>query len=225
MWITLTAAFLLGGVLLAPLVWFSTRRERVSFMNVSGRGGGINRFIFFACLGSAFMIYEIILLEQCTLFLSYPFLSLALVLSAILIFSALGSITTERYFHRGDTRRLGGASCFLLAVSGGGYAAGLSLAFHPFLTSPLWVRILIVLFLLARPCFLMGVPFPLGMSWVREHYVKEVPVCWGSNGWASVVFAVMTPLIAIHLGLPGALCTGAGFYLLAGFLYMQMVKK
>lgn len=46
----------------------------------------------------------------------------------------------------------------------------------------------------------------------------------GSERLGSVVFGALTPLLAVHKGFPGALSTGAGLYLAAGFLAVKMAE-
>jgi hypothetical protein len=170
------------------------------------------------------MCYEILFIEEYVFFLSYPLLSVSVILSAILVFSSLGSLTAARWMGTGIGKGLLLKSCFALTALGIVYALGLMDLLRLFLDSPLSTRCIVAFLLLAPPCFLMGIPFPTGLSWTRERSAHDVPLGWGVNGWSSVVFAAVTPLLAVHLGLPGALLIGAGLYFLAGCAGMMMAR-
>ncbi len=218
LWLTFLSSCVLGGLFLLPPILLAVKRRALSRRSGPGAKGRVFRFAFFGCLGSAFMCYEVLLIEETVFFLSYPLLSAAVIVSAILIFSSLGSFFTDRRYRKGVT---GGAllrSCFVLAALGGLFAIGGMGLFRLFLDRALPLRGIIAFLLLAPLCFLMGMPFPMGLRGVRKRCAEDVPLCWGVNGWASTVFASLTPLLAVHMGFPGALWTGAGLYLVAGFL-------
>jgi len=224
LWITLVSSVVLGGlILLLPAVLIkavpSRRQEQ---RDTSGR---VSRLLLFACLGSGFMLYEIIFLETFTLFLSYPMLSVALVLSAILLYSSLGGLATERWFANVSIRRLFVTGCLLTALAGGIYALGLSGVFAPLLRKGLAVRVFFAFVALAPPCILMGIPFPTGLRAVRMRCPEDIPFCWGINGWAAVVSTTLAPLLSISFGLKGTLAMGSAVYLLAGILAFRALRE
>ena len=146
---------------------------------------------------------------------------MAITLSAILIFSALGSLAVARFTGRRENHLKKICLCIgILAVLCG---LGLMPCFRFFITSPLWLRASISFLVLAPICFLMGMPFPLAIEGLRDVSPEKVPLCWGLNGWASVVFAALAPLIAMHLGLSHAFYLASGLYLLAACLAAAMV--
>lgn len=223
LWLTFLSSLVLGGLFLLPPMLLAARgRASRRAHSPEGKKGRFPRFLFFGCLGSAFMCYEVLLIEETVFFLSYPLLSAAVIVSAILIFSSLGSLFTDRWLRKGTAEGALRKSCFGLAAVGGLYAIGLMGFFRLLLAKDLLLRGIIAFLLLAPLCFLMGVPFPAGLTWVRKRRAEDVPLCWGVNGWASVVFATLTPLLAVHMGFAGALWAGAGLYLLAGCLAVKM---
>jgi hypothetical protein len=223
LWLTFASACVLGGLFLLPAMTVA-QRGKPSDSQDRCRRGRTSTFLFFGCLGSAFMCYEMLFIEAYVFFLSYPLLSVSVIVSAILVFSSLGSLTAGRWLRAGIRERLLLMSCFVLAALGAASALGLMPLLRRFLDSGLSTRCIIAFLSLAPPCFLMGIPFPTGLSWTREGSAHRVPLCWGINGWSSVVFAALTPLLAVHLGLPGTLWIGAGLYLAAGCLGMSMVR-
>jgi hypothetical protein len=71
------------------------------------RGSGLKArnflaiFIYFGSIGLAFMFLELSLLPKFTLLLSHPIYSAATVLSSILCFAGLGSMSVSRFQNRG----------------------------------------------------------------------------------------------------------------------------
>jgi hypothetical protein len=224
LWLTLLSAFVLGAAFLLPPVILPRSREP-SHLSGPHRGGRTRRFLFFGCLGGAFMTYEMVFIEQYVFLLSYPLLSVAVIIAAILVFSSIGSLFAGRCMRRGGGEGPLLKSCFALTACGAVYSIGLMDLFRLVLDYDLWFRGVVAFLTLAPPCLLMGMPFPTGLSWLRVRDSGDVPLCWGINGWASVVFAALTPLLAVHMGLPGALSIGAGLYLTAGCLGTSMVRR
>ena len=171
------------------------------------------------------MCYEMVLIEEYTFLLSYPLLSVAVIVAAILVFSSVGSLVAARWMKRGIREGLLLKSCFALTAFGAAYSVGLTALFRLFLDYDLRFRGTVAFLTLAPPCFLMGMPFPTALSWLRGRYGGDVPLCWGINGWASVVFAALTPILAVHMGPPDALWIGAGLYFAAGCLGVHMVRR
>ena len=72
--------------------------------------------------------------------------------------------------------------------------------------------------LIAPLAFLMGMPFPLGMSIVSDKLPSWIPWAWGVNGCASVVSAILATLLAIHLGFVFVVLMAVVLYLLAALV-------
>jgi hypothetical protein len=77
---------------------------------------------------------------------------------------------------------------------------------------PLSAKIAVAVGLLAPLGFVMGLPFPLGLSRVSDCAPGLVPWAWGINGCASVVAAVMASLLAMHVGFTIVLALALGLY-------------
>jgi len=45
----------------------------------------------------------------------------------------------------------------------------------------------------------MGMPFPLGLVWLENHFKEGIPWAWGINGCASVIGAVFASLLLMNL--------------------------
>jgi hypothetical protein len=59
----------------------------------------------------------------------------------------------------------------------------------------------------------MGTPFPQGLAVARQAAPGLLPWIWAVNGCASVVSAVLAPMVAIDLGFSVVMVVGAAAYL------------
>jgi len=63
--------------------------------------------------------------------------------------------------------------------------------------------------------FVMGAPFPLALSRLRERAAGQIPWAWGINGVASVIGSISAIILGMLFGYSAVLTIGVGFYLLA----------
>ncbi|MNZ98416.1 hypothetical protein D3C78_1176980 [compost metagenome] len=205
------------ALILLPL-WVARYRQRHS------PGTGAGRFelrvvAYFAAIGLAFMFVEIAFIQKFTLFLSHPLYSVAVTLSAFLIFAGLGSRYSAR-LQVGTARRhplrwpvL--AICALALL----YLAVLPPLFQLLAPVPTPGRFAVCAALVAPLAFAMGMPFPLGLGRVSARAEALVPIAWGVNACVSVVAAVLATLLAIHLGFTVVLLLALLLYVLAGLTF------
>ena len=211
----LAALVLVLLFILFPLFWF--RKELV------GRGQGGVELGYFLCLGLGFILIEMTLVQKFILFLGRPVYALSIVLFSTLLFSGLGSFFSAR-FSAERLRQKIFAVCLLIA--------GLTLAYVPLLsvflyglvglTTPL--KAMMAVAFLAPLGFVMGMPMPLGISWLRQTSAALIPWAWGINGAASVLGSILTMVIAVNLGFNQALILAVGLYITATlFLFHDRV--
>ena len=161
---TLLQALVAGFLLIvAPLV---VLRRRVGPTRVLARV-----FLYFACIGLAFLFVEVAFLQKLLRFVHHPTIALAVVLATFLIAAGAGSLATVRPSSREPRQRLA------LAVGGiVGFGALLAIAFDPLLGAleqwPLMPRIGVAVLVIAPLAYLMGMPFPLAL---REMDAPLVP--------------------------------------------------
>lgn len=219
-YIALLATIVQGGVvsfifILLPLIVL--RRDP------AGRGARGPVFLYFACLGLGFMFLEIAFIQKFMLFLNYPIYAVAVVLTAFLVFSGVGSFLADRWrSHR--SRLVAGAVAGIAAVAmlynlllpalfswGAGWSDGLRIAVSVVLLAPL--------------ALCMGVPFPSGLQWVSDRHSAMVPWAWGINGFASVMGASLATFTAIHLGFRLLVLLSLAIYLLAGCTLWRLDRR
>lgn len=217
----LIATLLQAGVaavllILLPL-WLARRRSRSA---VPGRFEA-RVVCYFAAIGCAFMFVEIAFIQKFTLFLSHPLYSVAVTLSAFLIFAGLGS----RYSGR---RQAGTGGRFRHPLAWPVLAICMFALVYLIVLPPLFqllapvstgVRFAVCAALVAPLAFAMGMPFPLGLGRVSARAEALVPIAWGVNACVSVVAAVLATLLAIHLGFTVVLLLALLVYLAAAVAF------
>jgi spermidine synthase len=194
-----------GGLILLPLA--IGRRVQTSKF----KAGSTARYLFyFLLLGVGFLFVEIPLLQRFVVYLGQPAYAFAAVVGALLVASGLGS----RYLAIRIRPPLGLTALAALVFV---YPLLLPLLFQVTFGLPLVGRIAVTALALAPLGLLMGTPFPQGLAVARQHAPGLLPWIWAVNGCASVVSAVLAPMLAISLGFRVVMLVGAGAYLGAWF--------
>jgi hypothetical protein len=164
--------------------------------------------VYFAAIGTGFMILEITLIQRFVLFLGYPTYSLSVVLFALLLFSGLGSFaSSRRRGHRSIIVPVLVGTVILIAIG----AFSLQPVLGRLIDLHLPLRIGLTVVLLAPIGLLLGVAMPAGLRHMEATHSDAVPYAWAINGMASVVASVFGVAIALFFGfavasLVAALC-------------------
>jgi len=80
---------------------------------------------------------------------------------------------------------------------------------------PLPVKALVTIALIAPAGFLMGIPFPTGLTRLERQFPLAVRWAWALNAAASVLGSAAAICLAIYLGLRATILAGAVSYLCA----------
>ena len=171
--------------------------------------------LYFAALGLGFMFFEITLIQRLTLFLGYPTYSLTVTLASILVFTGVGALVSERFR---QTARVVPVLIGTLALLTVFYLVGLPPLTDAALGWPLAPRVLLAFVVLAPLGLCLGMFMPLGLGAVAR--LTEFPreyVAWGwaINGFASVIGAVLTTILAMTFGFRAVLLLALVVYLVA----------
>jgi spermidine synthase len=195
------AAFILG-----PLLFVRKRLGAVP------RRGRLAWLLYFAMLGTGFIVVEIVLLQKSVLFLGHPAYALTVVLFAILLFSGIGSRLSGRVAAAGLPAAL---PRMILLVVGLVVASVLALSplFYALVHLDAAWRVLVTVVALAPLGLALGMPMPSGIRLLAERAPELVPWAWGVNGAASVLGSVGAIALAMVWGFDQALLVGAGLYL------------
>jgi spermidine synthase len=167
---------------------------------------------YFALLGIAFMLIEMVLMQKFVLFLGHPVFALSVVLFSILIFSGIGSLLTSRFV---SSRKALICAIIGITLTGLLYYFALSGIFNATLQMPILQRILISVITIMPIGLFMGMPLPLGIKIIEKDNHDIIPWAWGVNGATSVLGSVFATFIAINVGFNMTLLAGVLFYILA----------
>ncbi len=182
-----------------------------------GQTGSFRLLLYFFGVGVAFMMIEILLMQEFSLFLGHPVYAISLVLFSLLIFSGAGSLASSILI--GDSaRRLGAALSILAVVVIASFALYPPL-FAAFLGRPFPIRALVALSAILPVGFLMGIPFPSGIRQASLRDPRIIPWAWAVNGFASVASSSLCVLLAMELGFSSAaVLAGVCYLMCAGVL-------
>ena len=217
LWATLVVATIFGVFLMTiPVVagW------RTVFSRQPGKTG---IFVYFFCLGAGYIGIEVGLIGKFLVALSNPTISATVLITSMLFFSGLGSLVSARFV--ADCRRvmprifLGIAALVALGA----------LLLDPVLGAigqwPYPLRIATCILLIAPAAFLMGFPFPTGMTMLSRLGKERFFLwAWGINGTFSVVGAVAVPIVNVLFGQQALLLAAAALYLIALPAFFSLLK-
>ncbi len=167
-------------------------------------------WLYFFCIGMAYMSIEVILLQKYALFIGSSYHTIALVLLVLLIAGGFGSGQSRQYSHY---TVFGAIMVWLLA--------DIFLFKHLFYWLREWhqpARTLLSAMLLTPLGYFMGMPFPKA-----SHFVAD-QIDWGFavNGSASVIGSVLIMLMASSYGYAVSLGFSLLLYGLALLLYCRI---
>ena len=185
-----------------------------------GRGGAA---LYFAAIGSGYIIMEITLLSRLIHLIGDPILAGAVTIAGFLFFSGLGSLFAQRIdpsrvsFIRRLIVVLVAAGAIVLVVSGpvvflaGAFALPIRLAVAGLLIAPI--------------AFLMGFPMASGLRQLESAAPPLVPWAWGVNGFASVLAPPLATAIGMSAGFRTAGVIALVLYSLAAIAFGALPRR
>ncbi|MDJ0864470.1 MAG: hypothetical protein QNK03_00080 [Myxococcota bacterium] len=200
------ASCLLSGLLiLLPLVVF---RRRGTDSTHAGRF-----LLYFVGLGLGFICIEIALMQKLTLFLGHPVYSITVTLFAMLFFTGVGSLASQRWF-RAPGARAWLVPVLLALLVGFFLLVSPALVAH-FIGSPLALRIALVLALIAPIGLVLGVPFAYGIRLLDRFNPSIIPWAWAVNGAFTVIGSILTVILSMNFGFRFVLLFAVAVYFVA----------
>ncbi len=174
---------------------------------------GVRRFLwYFVFIGVGYILIQVALIQKFVLFLGHPTYALTVIVFSMLISSGLGSFFSRSFIAGASDPRLQWILFAVVAV-----ITLLAFAVAPITEAgvglPLPVKMLIAVCLIAPAGFLMGIPFPTGLTRLEERYPQAVRWAWSLNAAASVMGSGTAILLAIYIGLRATLLVGGALYL------------
>ncbi len=217
LWATLVIATIFGVFLMTiPVVagW------RTIFSRQPGKTG---IFVYFFCLGAGYITIEVGLIGKFLVALSNPTISATVLITSMLFFSGLGSLASARYV--ADCRRIMPRIFLGIAALVALGALTFDAALGAIGQWPYPLRIATCILLIAPAAFLMGFPFPTGMTMLSRLGKERFFLwAWGINGTFSVVGAVAVPIVNVLFGQQALLLAAAALYLLALPAFFSLLK-
>ncbi len=175
--------------------------------------------MMFIGIGIGFMILEISLFQKFILYLGSPTIALSVLLGSLMVGMGVGSFFGGRIFPQDVMKRLRSISGLIVI------AGVLLFVIHPvildgFLAYGLAIRAIVSFVLLSPFGFLLGIPFPTGIQWLKQNdLVKYIPWMYGVNGIMSVVGSVLSVILSMVWGFTLSFFAGLSMYLLI-FVFM-----
>jgi hypothetical protein len=168
--------------------------------------------LYFALIGTGFMMVEIALLQRMTVFLGHPIYSLSVVLFSLILTTGMGSFLSEKWALHNRARMV------IWASLTGGYLlilpSLLSELFFAFNHATLAARIAICVASITPAGLLLGFGFPTGMRLMAAIDSRPTPWFWGINGAAGVLASISAVAVSLAFGIASTLILGALCYLL-----------
>jgi uncharacterized membrane protein len=192
-------------ILLLPPVVLGTRLPR--------QKGLLMFLLYFLFIGAGYILIEVALIQRFVLFLGHPTYALTVVIFSMLVSSGLGSYFSRQILKGREARwaMALGVIATLVALLG-----TLAWSLVPKAVGlPLWLKIALTVLMISPAGFVMGMPFPTGLTRLEEWHKPSVRWAWSLNAASSVLGSVGALLCAIYLGLLQTLLLGGMLYLAA----------
>ncbi len=193
------AAFIL---ILLPLFF-----QRQQFSKLKNK---LPTFIHFGFIGLGFMFLEIVFIQQFTNFMGDPMYSVAVAMTAIMVFSGFGS-SIQKKLRWPPITRINIAAIFIIIISFA-FLLTLNPLLSLFVDFPLWCRFIITLLLLFPLTFMLGWMFVSGIGVLENRSPDLVPWAWGINGFASVLASPLAVMLSMSFGFNTVVLLAAGCY-------------
>lgn len=171
-------------------------------------------FLYFSCLGLAYIFIEISQIQRYILFLGQPVYSISIVLFTFLTSSGLGSAFSG-YLPIPQKRKIiiSVIAIFIIAIF---YFFIQNKIFNLFLSLKFYLRVFISMVMLFPLGFFMGMLFPSGIRLVEQNNKSTlIPWLWAANGICSVLGSILSSFFAMQIGFSNLLLLAGAIYLLS----------
>lgn len=186
---SLALAALLLLVLWALAIGRGPRSERLARSGLIG---------YFAAIGAGYVIYQSAVLQRLSFLTGHPVLATAVVLTATLVASGIGSLLSQRALGAGMPGRRAAAGVALLV-----WIAAVALAEPRWLMASGWsvpVRLAVAALVAMPPFVVMGTYFPIGLKLAERETQGLLSWCWAANGVASILGSSLLLLVSMGAG-------------------------
>jgi len=179
---------------------------------------------YFALLGLGYIMLQVSMIQKFTLFLGQPVYTMMTVIASMLIASGIGSKYSGKINVKTDKNKI-----VFIFIAIGVYSIILGftgpLIFSALSGSGIVIRIILSIILIFPLGFFMGMPFPIGISLIRDSEEKYVPLAWAVNGFFSVIGTVLTMILAMVFGFKFIFIVTGILYFTALFFLTLRLKR
>lgn len=192
------------------------------FIKGSGKYKVDKKFLlYFAFIGLGYISVQIAMIQKFTLFLGQPVYTMLTVISTMLIFSGIGAKFSQKI-------AAGKRNILYIFLGIAAYTLLLGLVspiiFDSLVYLGLILRIITAIILIAPLAFLMGMPFPAGISAIKNDDSRMIGLSWSVNGFFSVIGTVITMILAMIFGFKIMFLIAGIFYIFA-LIFMTLRNK
>ena len=208
-------AILTIGILFVPL---SKRKDFSRKIHVK------KVMIYFGGLGAGYIFIQMSLIQKLNFLVGNLNLVAGLVLASLFFFSALGIFLAKRIPKKVYALFLSLSAIVLMLVL---YILFLDPVLNTVIGTTLLTRFIFVVLIPAPLALFLGVPFILGLEWLKHFEKRAMAFCWCIHSALSVVAVLLSIFLGIQLGLNwvfalSILFFGAAF---ASFIVMDNYYK
>jgi len=175
---------------------------------------------YFACLGCAFIIIELIFIQKFMQLIGSPLYTYSTVIFVLLLASGLGSLSSSRVAPSGT--KLWRLPFIAIVVCGVLFELIESAVFHFGLAYPLPGRIAVAAVMIFPIGFFLGMPFPLGVLAIESRPKGAVAWAWGMNGAFTVIGGVLSVYLSLAFGFTVTLLIAVCLYIVAALVYPRL---
>ena len=203
----LAAALLVALTVFLPLKQWASRRSGTSKLDPGG-------IVYFVAIGLGFMLVELAMMQQLSIFLGQAIYSLVIVLAGLILSTGVGSLVSDRLrLSSGLSGRLPAIAATLTLCA---YSAAVMPVIHRYIVQGLAQRAILSLALVAPCGFLMGFCFPVGLRWMTALKQEDnLPWMWALNGAAATLGSFVAIVISMETTIITCGLIGAACYLVA----------
>jgi spermidine synthase len=176
--------------------------------------------IYFAFLGSGFIIIELVLIQIFMKLVGFPLYTYTVVIFTMLLAAGLGSLTAHRLDISPENKWY--IPFIGIAVTGLILLFTHSQLFGLFLQAPAAGRIIAAFIMIFPMAFFMGMPFPLGILHLKNQPRGAVAWAWGINGVFTVLGGVLAGTLSIFIGFRLTFLIALGIYMIAYFTFFRL---
>jgi len=168
------------------------------------------KWYIFASLGFGFMLIEVVLIQKFILFLGEPTLAIAGSLFSLLLAGGIGSLFSKKWANGKQINAF--KVSLILAILTVTYIFLLPLIFNAALSYSTLIRFVISFAFISPLGFLMGIPFPTTLGYIKQEFENDAVWMWCINGAFSVLAGVFALIVAMTFGFNAVLLLGALTY-------------